>query len=316
MNSLQNILEKYCLEDKTGLLLLSMPTGFGKTHNVLDFIYHNYPQFKAQGRKIIFITNLKKNLPYQDLEKRFIRDNREKEYQENVLFINSNLDFVLDNLLNLEYEIPENFKKSENYKNLTKQIKQLQKSTKLDSEFQQWIKDKIKDEYEPSFRYEIVEKLKQKCKNKERRLELIKNDRNYQWIGKLYPTVFTDEKTVLFLSIDKFFLKNSTLIEPPYYCYNKLAKNSLVFIDEFDTTKDTILNRIIEEGNKHKIDLISLFSNIHNNINNSEFPKNLLEESEKRQKLSQKENWRSLSAIIHELRQESQDIYQKLALLN
>lgn len=314
MTTLQCVLNENCLEQKTGLLLLSMPTGFGKTHSVLDFIYHNYQQFKAQGRKIIFITNLKKNLPYQDLEKRFIQNNKNKEYQENVLFINSNLDFVLDNLLNLEYEIPKDFKKSENYKNLTKQIKQLQESTKLDSEFQQWIKDEIKDKYEPSFRYEIIETLEQKCKKKETRLELIKNDRNYQWIGKLYPTVFTDNRTILFLSMDKFFLKNSTLIEPPYYCYDKLAKNSLVFIDEFDTTKDTILNRIIEEGSKHKIDLISLFSNIYNNIHNSEFPKYFLEESEKRQKLSHKKKWRSLFAIIDELRQESQEIYQKFNL--
>lgn len=89
-------------------------------------------------------------------------------------------------------------------------------------------------------------------------------------------------------SIDKFFLKNYTLIEPPYYCYDKLAKNYLVFIDEFDITKDTILNRIIEEKSKHKIDLISLFSNIYNNIHNSEFSKYFLEESEKRQKLSHK----------------------------
>ncbi|NCO73915.1 MAG: hypothetical protein GW795_05210 [Cyanobacteria bacterium] len=318
MNSLQNILEKYCLEDKTGLLLLSMPTGFGKTHNVLDFIYHNYPQFKAQGRKIIFITNLKKNLPYQDLKKRFIQDNKEKEYQENVLFINSNLDFVIDNLLNCE--IPEDFKKSENYKKLFNKIKHLENLEKdkknIDLDYLQGLKNDIKDKYEPSFRYEIIETLKQKCKKKEKRLELIKNDSNYQWIGKLYPTVFTDNRTVLFLSIDKFFLKNSTLIEPSYYCYHNLAKNSLVFIDEFDTTKDTILNRIIEEGNKHKIDLISLFSNIHNNINNSEFPKYFLEESEKRQKqkISQNKNWKSLTVIIEELRQESQDIYQKFNL--
>ena len=40
---MKEILQKYCnIECETGLLLLSMPTGFGKTHNVLDFIYENY----------------------------------------------------------------------------------------------------------------------------------------------------------------------------------------------------------------------------------------------------------------------------------
>ncbi|WP_017296086.1 hypothetical protein [Geminocystis herdmanii] len=317
MTTLQNILNKHCLEQKTGLLLLSMPTGFGKTHNVLDFIYHNYQEFKAQKRKFIFITNLKKNLPYQDLQKRFIRDHRESEYEENVLFINSNLDFVIDNLLNLEYEIPEDFKNSKKYQNLTKQIKKLQQikeAKQFDSEFQQWIKDKIKDEYEPSFRYEIIEKLKQKCKKKEGGLELIKNDRNYQWIGKLYPTVFTDERTVLFMSMDKFLLKNSTLVEPAYYCFDRLAKNALIFIDEFDATKDTILNQIIDAGNKHKIDLINLFLNIHNHLKNTEFPESLLKDSEKRDKSSQNKNWKSLPEIITELKRDSQQIFEKFKL--
>lgn len=60
MSTLQNILREYALDQKKGLLLLSMPTGFGKTHNVLDFIYQNYHKFKTEKRKIIFITNLKK----------------------------------------------------------------------------------------------------------------------------------------------------------------------------------------------------------------------------------------------------------------
>lgn len=70
---MNNILEQYCLNEKSnGLILLSMPTGFGKTYNVLNFIYNHYQEFNAQGRKILFITNLKKNLPVYSLKKRFI----------------------------------------------------------------------------------------------------------------------------------------------------------------------------------------------------------------------------------------------------
>ena len=51
---------------------MSMPTGFGKTHNVLNFIYSNYQAFNAQGRKIFFVTSLKKNLPIDSLKERFV----------------------------------------------------------------------------------------------------------------------------------------------------------------------------------------------------------------------------------------------------
>ena len=75
---MKEILEQRCLgKDTTGLLLLSMPTGFGKTHNVLDFIYDNYRDFAEQKRKIFFITILKNNLPYIKLKDRFATDNAE-----------------------------------------------------------------------------------------------------------------------------------------------------------------------------------------------------------------------------------------------
>lgn len=81
------------------------------------------------------------------------------------------------------------------------------------------------------------------------------------------------------MSMDKFLVKNSTLIEPAYYCYQELTENSLIFIDEFDATKDTILNQIIEKGTENPIDLITLFSNIHNNLNGRKFPSFILKDS-------------------------------------
>ena len=245
----------------------------------------SYQQFKEQSRKILFITNLKKNLPSDELKERFIKNGKEKDFHDNFLFIDSNLNFVINNLYDLNHIIPKEFQ-TESYQNLKKQLKKLAKSKNSDKDFQDWIKNEIKDKFEPAFRKYITEKLNKKEKKKERRLELIKNDANYQWIGKLYPTIFTDEKTILFLSMDKFFLKNSTIIEPSYYCYQKLAKNSLIFIDEFDATKERILNQIIENGKKHKIDLINLFLNIHNHLQNTKFPEFLLKDSEARQRYS------------------------------
>ena len=35
----------FCKAMDSGLFLLDMPTGFGKTYNVLDFIVQNYTKF-------------------------------------------------------------------------------------------------------------------------------------------------------------------------------------------------------------------------------------------------------------------------------
>lgn len=306
---MKEILRKYCLQESSGLLLLSMPTGFSKTHNVLDFIYENYEKFKENSRKIIFITNLKKNLSSDKLKQRFNEGSKEKDFEQNFLFIDSNLDYVIKRLLDLDQEIPKEFK-TESYQNLKRQLEKLSNLKNSDKEFQDWLKTEIREKFEPAFRKNITEKLKEKSKKKQNILELIKDNSDYQWIGKLYPTVFTDERTILFMSMDKFFLKNSTIIEPSYYCYQRLAKNSLIFIDEFDATKDTILKQIINSGRKHKIDLINLFLNIHNHLKNTEFPEFLLKESEARQKYSDNKDWKSLAKIIEEFKKDSEKIFE------
>ncbi|MEI6331446.1 MAG: DEAD/DEAH box helicase family protein, partial [Pseudanabaena sp. ELA645] len=106
---IEQVLHKYCTQSHQGLFLLSMPTGFGKTYSVLDFIYKNYRDFANQGRKIFFVTNLKKNLPLQDLEERFKKEGCQEDFAKHVLLIDSNSDSVIENLLLIGNEIPERY---------------------------------------------------------------------------------------------------------------------------------------------------------------------------------------------------------------
>ena len=47
----------FCKSTDTGLFLLDMPTGFGKTYSVLEFMvdYYDSPEFK--DKKIFFCYN-------------------------------------------------------------------------------------------------------------------------------------------------------------------------------------------------------------------------------------------------------------------
>ncbi|WP_155746873.1 hypothetical protein [Scytonema sp. UIC 10036] len=309
---MEEILNEHCTQSHSGLLLLSMPTGFGKTYNVIKFLYSNYKEFAAQKRKIIFITNLKKNLPVEELKKYFIADGNQDEFEEYVLFINSNSESIINNLLAVDDEIPDQFK-TEIYLRLKSYI-EICKNSQISKSIKSTFETEIREEIEPEFRKFIKRALDENFPTKKDRLSAIKSHQQYQWIGKLYPAVFTDEKTVLFLSIDKFIAKNTTLVEPSYYCYERLINKSLIFIDEFDTTKEAVLNNIIKSGLRHRVDLLDLFLNIHNHLMQNECPEGLLKESKWRKQKSSGKNWLSLREQIESFREKANYIFNTYKL--
>ena len=53
-------------------------------------------------------------------------------------------------------------------------------------------------------------------------------------------------------------------------------ENTIIFIDEIDAAKNTILSRIVEDSLKNNVDLIKLFLNIYNTLETKEFPSEML----------------------------------------
>ncbi len=311
---MQEILEQHCLDEgATGLLLLSMPTGFGKTHNVLDFIYNHYKDFAKQQRKIFFITNLKKNLPFLELKERFKVDNAEDDYDKYVIFINSNSESVTYNLLSVDSQIPERFK-VKSYLDLKSYVETLKNSERMDKKVKTALSERIRKELEPDFRKFITKQLKQEFKTKAERLDAVKTNPDYQWIGALYPAVFTDEKIIIFLSIDKFVRKNTPIIEGSYYFQKRLIDGSLIFIDEFDATKENVLESIIESGLRSRADLLDLFLNLHNHLMENECPGVLLQESKLRERMASEKGWPSLHEIIINFQRKADQVFKKYNL--
>ena len=175
---MQKILEQYCLpEGSKGLLLLSMPTGSGKTYTVLNFIYTYYREFAAQGRKILYITNLKKNLPAEDLKKRFNDDGKTDIFDKHVLFINSNSESVIHRLLILDCDIPDQFK-TLSYSRLKSYIETLEEKSQLPKSVKSALEEEIRKKLEPAFRKFVTETLYKEFKSKKERLFEIKYNTN------------------------------------------------------------------------------------------------------------------------------------------
>lgn len=249
-NLINKTLKKYCNfsnKEKTGLFLLDLPTGFGKTYEILKYIFEIY--LTVPNRKIVFLTDLKKNLPHDTTLKKFFEEaERLSDYERDVVFIDSNADSVIDNLHLIKSEIPEDIILSTSYKNLASEVDLYNKlnndskKTPTILKLIRKLKEQIRLEYEPTFRKKITSKLYELGKTKAERLQIIKKDKKYQWVTKLYPASLSDEKRIFFLSVNKFLVKNNPITQTSHYFFDKqFLKNALIFIDEFDSSKKVIL---------------------------------------------------------------------------
>lgn len=147
----------------------------------------------------------------------------------------------------------------------------------------QYIKDRveteIREELEKNFRNDILNIIKNNFpKEPSKKREKIRKDTNYRWIGKLYPTVFIDDYKIYLLTIDKFLVKNTVLVEPSYYFINnEITNDSIVFMDEFDAGKGTIEKALIDRALTSKHDYIKLFLQIYNSFKNHVFSRELMQ---------------------------------------
>lgn len=278
---MQNTINKFILDKNfnNGLLLIDLPTGYGKTYMSIKSIY-DCAVNSSTNKKIFFITTLTKNLPFKELKDIYEKNGLKNQFEKDILLIKSNYDFVHDNLLNLK--IPEKYRKDSYYilKTNLEKIKKMEKENNpSQKDYVITLKEEVRNKFEKDFRNDIKAIIyKEMPFSAEERKRLIKNHKDYQWIGKLYPTVFMDEYKVYLLTMSKFLLRNTTLIEPSYEFVNHtISQNAIIFIDEFDATKATIQDMIMQNALDSQDDYIKLFQQIHKTMQMHHFPKDMLE---------------------------------------
>ncbi|KRK78636.1 hypothetical protein FD03_GL002412 [Companilactobacillus nodensis DSM 19682 = JCM 14932 = NBRC 107160] len=99
---------------------------------------------------------------------------------------------------------------------------------------------------------EIINKTNKEilqCKKK-----LIKSNKDYQWIAKLYPEVFIEEYDVLLMNTSKFDKSYQSIVDGAkrFKLESELIDNSIIVMDEFDATKNVFLENILENSLKNK----------------------------------------------------------------
>lgn len=304
---MKNIIDKYINQMQTGLFLLDAPTGYGKTWSVIQYINKKIIEESNSFNHIFYVTNMKKNI---DMDKfyKILGENFDKY----CIFLRPYYEHVIENFDKVKIE-DEKITKSEYYLNLKSAIENLQ-FTKNDKNLDftrrnriiKVLEGSIEKDLEPKFREYIKKQFFYNKKSYEKQQYIKQNE----WIQKLYPSTIIDRFKVILTSTNKFLTPLDPFYKLPYFFYNnEILENSIVFIDEFDAAKPTILEKIISEGIKYKNDIIKMFINIYFALKNVSFPKALLKKAEVK---TENKNYHSVKEILDK----NLEVFEKIYIEN
>ena len=272
-------LDKVIKENTHGLFLLDPPTGFGKTTAVVEIIkkFLCDPKAYSNVKRMFFVTNLKGNLPIADLYNQLSDKEKSKCFHAK-----ATADYVIDRFLEIDINDAEIYSCKE-YENLKKEIQSYiylksQLTEKKDAAAGlktsiEILYNKIATITEPAFRQFIKTRFLFNKSISDKKKFINHNG----WFKKLYPICEIEKYQVIFLTTQKFISPLDIFVRMPFYAYSdKITKDSVVFIDEYDSTKEVLLKQIVDDGLKNSVDIVSLFLDMHFALQHVVVPKMLL----------------------------------------
>lgn len=300
------LIENFFLNDeiKNGLFLLDTPTGFGKTHTMLEIMYEMSKKDLDPHHKVIYLASMKNNLPIRNFEQMFKNDNRLNDYNNSCLFLDSYTENIKNFFDEVGKDIPPDIKKTNEYNEVNQQINSIKSLENIAGSALSLstLNSTLMKTIEPNFRRLLHNRINEQFDTLEKRIEAVTTG-NWQWLGKLYPSVYTNSRKFIFMSVDKFFTSTDPIIDKMVLFYSpEVLKKSQIVIDEFDGTKETLMNRIIEEGINDKIDFVDMFTEIYMVLNSKEFPAEMT-------RVIMNKNNINLNDIVQSLKDSSRSIY-------
>lgn len=238
------LIEKYTKNINNGLFLLPSPTGSGKTHAIIEYIKKNI----ANDKKFVYAIPLKNTL--NDFKNKLF-NNLNEEDKDKVLILKSISDELIDWYENNELEETYCFSDLKEFKKVSTLLEsyRILKKNQLLNNFDEnelnkaggLLLNKIKKQY---FDYKDNKKLKD---------DLLKDAK------KIFKSLDIEKYTIILTTASKFVNKINTISSSNYIWNFKKFKNSLVFLDEFDSQKHYYLDSIISKSLSTSVDLVELF---------------------------------------------------------
>ncbi len=268
------LLRRIADSHETGLQLITLPTGTGKTYSMRQFVVQYIMDHidDEKCRNVVMVTSLKKNLINKELKEEFERRGHPEFYERYCLFLDSVSISVLDGwrpeMADWVEELFPNSPEADDFLRNISIIRSLGESGTIRKRDLERFKSDFARSVEPAFRKVLRDKIRAMCGGTiAERLKVIRDDRRWSWVLDIYPAVRTSECRVFMMSMDKFVTVNDSIVGKSATVYDSdITKGAIVFIDEFDSTKDRIQKAIVKRNTRRDIDLIYLFNSIHDGL--------------------------------------------------
>lgn len=270
---MKNVFRTIADNNETGFQLVTLPTGTGKTHSMMEFImdYLKDHQDDEHPRRIVLITSLKKNLVHEELKEAFIESGHPELYEENCLFLDSVSESVLngwdDSMTDRILDLFPVSDEAKTFVNDIMLIRNLQNAN-VSADSMGDLHDRFSRDTEPAFRRLLRRTVRERCgKTVEDRYATVTGKGEWDWLPELYPAVHVTHRRVFSMSADKFVNVCDTIIGKSATVYDSdITNSSIVFIDEFDSTKSRIQDAIINRNLRRSIDVVDLFNRIRHGL--------------------------------------------------
>ena len=241
----------------SGLMLVSVPTGVGKTTQAKLYICNHYSE-----KTFFYVTPLNKNVKkaFEETRDLFEDVGLLDEFNKRAIYLQSNLDMFEENISNVKSFLDETIIELPSFQKLIRK----QNSDKLDSDEKE-EKTKLESQFRSELRALLVKQFN--TKDSKELILKISDSETFRPLLSLYPSIKSSEKNIFFLSVDKLYVGNTPIVETHYdFVRSKMMDGAVVFLDEFDSTKEKLLGKMIEEASEGSIDLPQLFRDINDKI--------------------------------------------------
>ena len=272
---------------QTGLQLLTMPTGSGKTYSMNKAIYEYIADESVpleKKRNMVVVTTMRKNLDCDGLRSMFEANGKLALFEEAFIFLNSLSEIVVECYdESMEDQIFEAMGRDKVTTDFITALTGIKKSMRRDPESPtvRLAVESFAANIEPRFRRKLRAIIRKEKFTYEDRLKLIETSRKWRWAATLYPSMYSRKKKIFFMSADKFVMRNDTIIDKSNTIYDSpIVKDAIIFIDEFDSTKGQILGRQISNNTRRKIDYVDMAMKIYAGLNDEYIPSRMFRNHE------------------------------------
>ena len=264
-------LKKIVQKKENGLYLINTPTGSAKSYVAVKTIFENYKNLE-KGQHFVFVTNNLNNLPIDDLKKFF----GEQKYKKNVIQVRSVFDSIC--LFFEKYDETSDcfFNKFSTFKSLHEEYLSYSKvKNDFDNELKytskEYIKKNLDEKYdaildaERIFRRQLKSYLQEKLNKIEKECAVQNNTLNrktyikkhYKEVCSMYPYMFLEDYPIIMMSTKKLLQIHDSIYAGTYrFLEWEEFKNSIIFIDEFDSSKAVMTDDILQASLKNHVNLL------------------------------------------------------------